>query len=521
MSRKFFSSPFLKSDLAVLLCLAALKLLTHFLTNDQYGYHRDELLYIAVGEHPALGYIEVPPFIAVAGKFSRWLFGDSLFAIRFFPAVSGALMVLLTGLMARELGGGRFAQILASLAIVLSPAYLRSNTLFQPVPFDQLFWVLGAFLLVMIFKKERLDFHQSGWLWLGAAVGIGMLNKYSMLLFCFGLLGGLLLTPQRKILLTRWPWFGALLALLIFLPNLIWQINNDWPFLAHMQELSASQLVNVSPAGFLLGQLLMNISTFPIWLAGLGYYFLSKEGKTYRVLGWIYVAIFLLLLLLSGKDYYLLPAYPMLFASGALAIERAITQRKLNWLKPAIVTFMIVNSIVPIPYGLPLLPIETFSKYAQFMAQNAGLSGPLRWETGRIERLPQDYADMFGWEEQVATVAKVYHRLSSEEQSRCVIFAGNYGQAGAIDYFGHAYGLPKAVSVNGSYYLWGPGDRSGEITIIVGVDREDLEGLFDDIELAATITHEWARENNLPIYLCRGPKITLQEFWPRLKIHQF
>lgn len=426
---KTFSRQFLLSELAVLVYLALFKLFLHFLTNGQYGYHRDELLYLALGEHLDFGYVEVPPSIAIFANLSRWMFGDSLFALRFFAAVTGALMVLLTGLMARELGGGRFSQFLASLAVIVSPAYLRSHTLFQPVSFDQLYWVLGAFIVILFCKKKNPKF----WLYLGLVAGIGLLNKYSMLLF----------------------------------------------------------------------------------------YLFSTAGKPYRVLGWMYVVILLVLLAFQAKDYYLLPAYPMLFASGTLAIDRFIKPGQRYWLKPALVIFVVVNSMVVVPYGLPVLPIKTFEKYAGFMANHIGLSGPLRWETGKIERLPQDYADMFGWEDQVATVAKVYHGLSPEEQSQCIIFAGNYGEAGAIDYFGGADGLPKATSVNGSYYLWGPGGRSGEIVIALGVSREYLESVFDGIALVAVITHEYARENNLPVYVCRNPRITLQELWPQLKIYQY
>jgi len=251
----------------------------------------------------------------------------------------------------------------------------------------------------------------------------------------------------------------------------------------------------------------------PIWLLGLGFFF-SSRGKDYRPFGWIYISILVLFLVTRAKPYYLAPAYLMLLPAGALVIERFIQRRNWNWLKPASLAVLVAGGLVTLPFALPVLPVETFIRYQDFL----GLR-PASGERQELGRLPQQYADMFGWENMVATVAKVYDRLSPEEKAQCAIFAGNYGEAGAIDLLGGKYGLPKATSGHNNYWLWGPRGYSGEIVITVGVPREALQSAFDQVELGGTIESEYAMpyETNLPVYVCRKPKYTLEEAWPRAK----
>lgn len=516
MKGKFFSRQYLLSDYAIIIYFALFKLLLHFSTSINYGLHRDEFLYIDMGKHLAWGYLEAPPTIAIIAKISGIIFGHSIFGYKFFPALGGAGLVIITGLMVRQLGGGRFAQIVAALCIIFSPAFLRINTFLMPVFMVQFYWTLGAFLIILLLKKGNPKI----WLAIGVVIGLGFLNKYSMLFFGFGLLGGLLLTPNRKMLLTRWPWLAAGIAFIIFLPNLMWQISNDWPFVEHMRILSKSQLVHVEPFNFIMDQFIFNgIISTPVWLIGFYFFLVAKSGKKFRLIGWFYLSIFILLLILSGKSYYLMPAYPVLFAGGAFAIEKFINTRQINWLKPVVIVLLI--NLVTIPYGLPILPIKTAQKYFGFLAESMGLDGPLRWETGEIHSLPQDYADMQGWENQVETVAKVYQNLSKDEQAKCVIMGANYGEIGALNYYRGKYKLPRAIGVNGSNYIWGPGSLPGEILLTVGLSKESMNGWFDEIEVVATITHKFARENNIPVLVCRNPEITLQEIWPRLKKYRY
>ncbi len=471
---------------------------------------------MAMGQHLAWGYLENPPMIGVFAVLSRLLFGDSLWALHVFPALTGAAVVILIGLMTRELGGGRFAQALAAFAYLMAPAFLRTTTLFQPVCFDQLAWTTVAYLVILLLKKET----PQRWLLFGATIGLGLLTKYTMLLFAFALLLGILFTPARRRLNSKWPWLAAGIACVMFLPNLLWQHLHAWPVVEHMQTLSRNQLTHVEPAGFILMQVLMSFAASPVWMLGLYFYF-SQPGKTFRALGWSYMVCFALLLLLSGKMYYLLPAYPMLFAAGGVVFEKYVARTQRLWLRPAMLGFIFLCNLTGVPHGIPLLSISAFEKYAAFTAKHMGLAESLRWEDGELHHLPQDYADMLGWENQAATVAQVYHRLTPQERAHCVILASNYGQAGALQHYAKQYGLPQVISYHGSFYLWGPGNASKEILLTVGIDAEDLQPHFQSVEHAGRFTHAFAREGDVPIFLCRKAHVALQEVWPRLASERF
>ena len=514
---EIFSKKHLISEVAVLVYLASVKLLIPLITSPDFGFHRDEFLYLALGDHLAWGYLEVPPSIAVVANISRWLFGDSLFAIRFIPALTGALTLFLTGLIARELGGGRFAQILSTVAYLFSVVYLHINLLFQPVTFDLFYFVLGVYLFIRILKMDKPKI----WLVLGVVTGLGFLNKYTMLLFGFGVAVGLLLSPHRNHFRNKWLWLSVLIALVIWLPNLTWQHTQGWPFFEHMRVLSERQLANVEPVTFLLVQVLMNFYATPIWLIGLYFYLLSGDGKLYRPIGWMYVSILIALLFLSGKVYYLSPAYPMLFAAGSVAIENYIRRTTRNWLKPAIIGFVIVGTSLMIPIGLPLFSVGTMISYFEFGVKYMGMEEALRWETGELHELPQDWADMLGWEEQVAAVAETYHSLPVEEKVGCAIFAANYGAAGAIDYYGSRYGLPKSISHSSSYWLWGYRDYNGKILVTIGLDEEDLSYFYDEAEPGVAFNYPHARESGVPIYIARCPKVSMEEMWKILEKYRY
>ena len=511
MRKKIFSCQFLLSDIAILCYLALVKLILHLLTNGQYGYFRDELYYIACSDHLAFGYVDQPPLSIFILAINRWLWGDSLFALRLLPAVAGALVVFLTGLMVRQLGGGRFAQVLGALAVIVSPAMLGQSRFFSMNAFDILFWALAAYIVILIVKNNNPKL----WPLFGLVAGLGLLNKYSMFFFGFGLVMGLMLTSHRKHLVNKWFWLAGLIALVIFLPHIIWEIKYDFPSIEFMRNASLYKNIPISFSGFLFGQFLqIGFAHAPIWMLGLYYYFFHKEGKQYRLLGWMYVIIFTVLVVGNAKVYYLSPIYPMLLASGALVIERFIRHYHWNWLKPVIASILIICGCISAPYAIPVLPIETFIKYTDFI----GIK-PEAEERHELKALPQYYADMFGWEEMVATVAGVYHSLSPKEQSKCTIFTSNYGEAGSIDFFGKRYHLPKAISGHNNYYLWGPGDKIGEVVISLRISLESLKRLFEVVEQADMVECRYCMpyENNYPVYICRNPKISLQEVWPYLK----
>ena len=487
-----------------LLILVILKLGLHLATNHRYGFHRDEYYFIACGEHLDWGYVDHSPGVAVVAKLSRALFGDSIRSIRFFPALAGAWMVLLVGLVVRELGGGLYATVLAGVSFLIAPLFLRSNGMLTIVVFDQFFWVLSAYFLIRALKTNRPRY----WILLGITMGLGLMTKHTMLFFGFGLAVGLLLTSDRKRFATRWPWITAAVALSIFLPNILWQIEHGWPTLQFLREINSSVMGRISPFEFTLGQILyLHPANVLVWVPGLWFFFFHREGKRYRIFGWIFVIVFALLALMKSKIYYLGPAFPVLFAGGACAIEGWLRAPGLKWVRATLVVILLLIGALMAPLSVPLLSIEGFHRYVSLFA---GIVPNSREVAG-------DYRDMFGWEEQVEAVARVYHALPEEEKKGCAIFTDNYGEAGAIDYYGARYGLPKAISGHNSYYLWGPGDYAGGTMIVVGIREDELEGVFTDIQLAEIVRNEYAMESEVHILVCRGLTVTPEGLWKLTK----
>ena len=467
-----------------------------------YGFHRDELLYLAMGRHLRLWRMDFPPGIAMIAEGTRAALGDSLVAVRTLPAVAGALLVVAAALFARELGGGRRAQVLAAIAVAASPLFLRAAGLFQPVVFDQLVWTVALFALA------RLCWRPDGrwWLALGLALGVGLLVKFSIAFIGLAIVVGILATRLRRSLLGPWPWVALVLALAIGSPSLVGQWALDYPVLGQMRDLREVQLERVTPADFLVGQLLWGPG---VVLAAIGLLtlLLARRWDRVRALGWTCAAAFAILLLLKGKSYYVGPVYPALFAAGAVTLERSVFRWVLGLL-------VLAYGAVTLPLGVPILPPERMAAYIE----EIGATSALRTNTGELERLPQDYADMLGWEEQVRAVAGVYHELPEGERREAVVLAGNYGEAGAIDFFGPRLGLPGAVSPTGSYWFFGPGELPGRVAVVIGPSREDLAPFFDSLEVAGRVRHPWAvaEERDLPIFVARRPHRTLQEIWPTL-----
>ena len=503
----------LESERAVVACFAAAACLVHFLWNGRYGYFRDELYYAACGQHLAWGYVDQAPLIAVIARVSRMLLGDSLRAIRFLPALSSGAKILLTAWIVRELGGGRYAQILAAMAMLLCPIYLTMDNFMSMNAFEPLFWMACVAISLSLLRtgNERL------WLWFGLFAGIGILNKHSTLLFGFAFFMSLVVTRRRALLRSPWIWFGALISFLIFLPNLIWEINNHWPTIEILRNVDQVKNEHVTWLEFVAQQaFLVHPLGAPICLVGLWFFLTSRRGERWRFLGWTYLFLLAEFLILRGRIYYLAPIYPMLFAAGAVSIEGWIERAGKEWIKPAILAPLVVGGIVAAPLALPILPVDSAAAYAKFWDVDH-----VKVEKSPSGKLPQMYADMMGWPEQAGVVAGVFHSLTPAEQSRVAILAKNYGQAGAVDYFGPALGLPRAISGHNNYYLWGPQQYTGEVVITVGMSLDDLKPLFAEIEFAATIKNEYSipEENNLPVYVCRKPKMSLRQAWPTLKFY--
>ncbi|MDH3456966.1 MAG: glycosyltransferase family 39 protein [Gemmatimonadota bacterium] len=486
--------------------LLSLKLGAHVLTNlvTPYEFHRDELLYLAMGTHLRVLHMDFPPLMALLGNAARVFDATSLFAVRMVPALAGTTILLLTLLIVRELGGRKSAQLLAAVALIFSPLFLRSANLFQPVALDQLWWTLGFFALI----KLRTTEDPRWWLVLGAAGGLGLLTKFSILFFGLAVLIGLLLTEQRRAFVGPWPWVAVLMALAIGLPSVVGQVNLGFPVVGQMQDLRTVQLQRTSFGDFLMGQVLFGPG-FILAIVGAAGLFAHPAVRRYRLTGWIALAAFAIIALLQGKSYYVGPLYPMLYAAGAVTLEqvtRARTRRLAQW---AIAVLVLAYGVFTLPFGLPFLPPEPMARYAAA----TGITSAVTTNKGEVLRLPQDYGDMLGWKELVAEVAGVYHSLPARDAERTVVYGANYGEAGALDLYGPPLDLPPVVSMAGSFYFFGPGERSGEVVLFVGVEPEDIEDLCSTLEVTR-FTQEWTvEENDVPMILCREPNRTLQEVW--------
>src|SRR5216684_25248 len=496
---------------ALILCISACKLLIHLYAGRYYGYFVDELYYLACSRHLDWGYVDQPPLIALITWVGRSLFGDSLPAIRIFPALAGAATVALTALIARELGGKRFAQGLAALTTLVALGFLAVDNFLSMNAFEPLFWIGCAYLLIRIINTGN----QKLWIWFGILAGFGLENKYSMLIFGAGLVLGLLLTPQHSLLANRWLWIGGAIAFLIFLPNLLWNIDRHFPFLELQANIRRSgRDVPLGPLAFFSQEILaMNPVNLPIWLAGLWFYFFSSVGKSFRALGWAWILSAAVILYASPRIYYLWPAFPLLFAGGSVIFEAWLDRPRLRWLKLAYPALMLVAGAVLSPLVLPILPPETYVRYTQALHL-----APPPIETHKLGPLPQIFADQFGWEEMAATVARVYNNLPPEVRSKTGIFGQNYGQAGAIDLFGPKYGLPPSISGHQNYFLWGPRNYTGESVIVMAGSQQDLESRFADVQRVASVYHPYSMPyEHFGVFYCRGPKRPLNEIWPQVK----
>ncbi|HET7566123.1 MAG TPA: glycosyltransferase family 39 protein [Gemmatimonadaceae bacterium] len=504
----------------VVLTLAAAVLLAHVLTNlfSPYGVHRDEFLYLAMGRHLRFFHMDFPPFIAIVAEVSR-VFGDSLVVLRFAPALAGSALVVLAALLAREFGGGRYAQLLAAIAVATVPIYLRPGNLFQPVVFDQLWWTLALFALARL-GREGFRGDARWWLVLGAAGGIGLLTKFSIFFLGAGVLVALLLGAQRRTLLTPWPWIALAIALVIGSPSIVGQVQLGFPVVSQMRDLQGSQLEHVSSASFIAGQFLMLGPAFVIAVTGAGGLLIARRYRAYRPVAWASLTAFVVVLLLHGKPYYVGPIYPALVGAGAAVIggwaEHARTAQHTSraWIvRGAALLLVVAYGALTLPLGLPIVPPVSMARYAAAL----GLTAAVKNNQGEVLSLPQDYADMLGWEAQVAAVARVYRALPDSDRTRAVLIADNYGEAGAIDYYGPKYGLPSAIAATGSYWFFGPGTKPGDVVIKVGGSRDDLTPFFRSVALAARVNEPWVvpEERDLPIWLGRQPYRTLQAVWPR------
>ncbi len=493
--------------------LAAAAVLLQMATNGRYGYFRDELYYLAASDHLDGGYVDFAPLAALIMHVSRVLFGDSLHAIRIFPALANAAEIVLTGLIVRELGGKRFAILLACLSVLMCPVVLNNGSRFSMNPFEPLFWMGCIYVVLLAINRSRPELM----VWCGVLAGLGVENKHSTAFFLVSLTVGLLATRERHLFRSRWLWIAALLIVLLGLPNLIWQYQHGfatWVDLSNVKKIHKN--VELSPIPFLVQQIMMLLPvSVLVWIAGLGFLLFHADGKRYRILGITYLAFLAIMMALHGKDYYLAPIYPMLFAAGGAYWEKfAVAHARLRWVKLVLPAVIVIVGAIVAPIVLPILPPDRVAPYMEAL----GIKIP-RTETHMSSSLPQHFADEFGWEEMVAQVATLYNSMPPDERAKTAILAGNYGSAGAIDFFGPRYGLPKSISAHQNYYYWGFRQYTGESLILLNWQLEDAQYWCRSVQEGPVIGHPYAMGwEHYTILICHGLKKPLADAWPYFRV---
>ena len=491
---------YLFTDTAILVWMAVALILLHCLTNNQYGFHWDELNFIEDGRHLAWGYVDCPPFTPFIAHIAEMLFGTSLVGIRFFPAVAQGLVLVLAGLMVRRMGGNRWAQVIAAGGVAISPVSLSQGSIFMYVSFDFLWWVVVAYGVISLLKTGDARW----WLAIGAAIGLGLLTKLTVSFLVAGLVAGVLFTPARRYLKSPWLWAGAATALLIFLPNLLWMVQHDFISIQKLSFAHARDVGNGYYKWFLVDQLYSaaHPCTIYLWVLGLYFFWRSSSEPNYRPLVWMYALPLVGFLATQGRGYYLAPAYPMLIAGGAFYIGEKVRDwapadrnAKYSWLYYSLV----IGGLCAASVTFPVAPLN--SDWWKFS-----------------DGIHQLYRDEVGWPELVKTVADIRDTVPLEERSRLGILAGNYGEAGAINVYGPAYNLPHAISGIDSFWLWGYGDPPPETTIVLGLAPSDVSSLFETCSKVGTNANPYGIQNgetqdHPDILLCRHLLQPWEQFW--------
>lgn len=476
------------------------------LTARGYGIFRDELYYLACAQHLDWGYVDHPPLVALIAAAARALVGDSLTGLRAVPALAFALTVHLVGQSARALGGGSYARLLAQLATATAPCFLALYTIFSMNAFDGLIWAGLARLWIALLTggEPRL------WLAFGALAGVGLENKISVGFLGAGVLVALVATGRFEPFRRRWFWLGGALAAALFLPHLLWQAAHDWPTLEFMANARRYKIRETTPLGFVAAQIgQVGPVAAALAAAGAGWLLVARAARACRPLGVAALAVLALLAVSTAKPYYFAPAFTLLFPAGAAAVERWTVGRLRRTLRVA-VTLAVASILVAAPLAKPLLSADAYVRYAARLGVAPGTD-----ENQELGRLPQFFADMHGWRELAEAVARVHAALPPADRARACVATGNYGEAGAIDFFGPALGLPRAISRHNSYWLWGPGGCTGEVVIVVGGELEDLAGEFASVERGGVsrCTDCMPYEDGLSLWVARGLAVPVDRAW--------
>ena len=495
------------------LVLGLATLAIHLLFNGGYGFFRDELYFIVCGDRPAWGYVDQPPLIPLLASWSHALFGNFLVGFRLIPALALSATVALTAEFARVLGGRRFAQWLAGLCALASGVLLADGLLLVTDTFQPLTWLGCSWCLVKLAQTKD----ERWWLAFGAIAGFGLLSKYLIAFYIVGLAVGVLATPLRRSLVRPWIYAGAAIALVMVLPNILWQQQHGWPFIELGKAGAGGKNLAMSPLEFFAQQFLfIGPLAAPVWLAGLWAFAVRPQFPAYRAFTIAYVVMFALFVALHGKGTYIAAIYPTLLAGGAVFIEGKL-QAKIA--RGAVLAAVALGGALLAPFALPMLSEENYIAYAHAIGLSPSASSG---EHQTLGRLPQHFADMHGWPQMAAKVAKVYWSLPPADRAKAVFFGHNYGEAAAIDVFGRPLGLPPAISGHNNYYLWGPRGHDGSVVILIGGDRDYMAKEFRRVDVAGHIAAPYAMpyEPDQPIYVLRGLKVPLASRWPEEKHYE-
>jgi hypothetical protein len=492
------SAPSSHNDRTLLLSITVVFALFHILTNGRYGFHRDELQFLSDARHLDWGFVAYPPFTPFVERIAMAIFGLSLIGLRLFSVIAQAIVIYVSGLMARDLGGNRWAQAATALSVALSGLPLFEATEFQYTSFGMLWWVLICFFTIRLLKSENPRW----WLAIGAAAGLGLMTKYSIVFFLVGLLGGMLLTRERRYFGTKWFWGGVAIACLIFLPNIIWLIRHDFISYHFLQRIHARDVGEGRAAGFFKYQFLFDANPFatPVWIAGLVAFILERR---YRLLFWMYAIPVAMFWLGKGRFYYVAEAYPILIAMGAVVAERWLS-RKSNWFRHSVKVVYVAGVVAVGAYGCcRLVPLASNGPLRDFALRNNG-----------------DLREEFGWNELVKTVAGIRNSLPPDQQAHLGITTANYGEYGAIEILGRADGLPQPIGTTNSEWLRGYPTSAPTTLIVLGLGEKEANAIFTGCRLAGHngnslgVSNEESRDHP-NIFVCGPPR----EPWPVLWQH--
>jgi 4-amino-4-deoxy-L-arabinose transferase-like glycosyltransferase len=493
---------FLRSDLGVLALVAAARFLLHSATNGQYGSHRDELQTLDDARHLDWGFVVYPPITPLIGRLELILFGTSLVGFRVFAALAVSIIMVLAGLIARELGAKRHVQLLAAVAAGIAPVSLVQGAVFQYVSLDYLWGVTVTYLLVRLLNSENPRW----WVPIGGFLGLGMETRYTMGFLALGLAGAVLLTPARRWLGSRWLWIGVGLSIFIFLPNLIWQVRHHFISLDFLSHLHARDLKQGRYQGFFREQLLVcvNIVTAPLTILGLWFYLFREEGRRYRLLGWMFVITFALFALAGARSYYTAPLYPMLIAAGSVLFAGRLAGLRPLWSRIAYGAQWTAILVGGVAFALLVLPVAPI--------------GSALWKI--TSKMHDQFREEIGWPDLAQAVAGVYNSLSPAERERAGILAGNYGEAGALNLYGPALGLPHTMSLTNSFWYRGFDPRLPQSVILTGFDLDEGRKLFESCSVAAKNTNPFGVDNeesreHPDILLCRNLRMPWPVYWQR------